>query len=103
MNTKKEIRENFRHDVYLRDNFKCRKCDVKDVNMDAHHITDRNEMPNGGFTFWNGISLCPECHKKAEVWHNSNKTRFEEGYHPNDLYFLIGSSYEKAYEESINL
>lgn len=27
-------------------------------DLDAHHITDRNEMPNGGYVPENGISLC---------------------------------------------
>lgn len=92
---KKQIRENFRNEVFERDKHKCRKCDSSG-ELDAHHITDRNEMPNGGYVKENGISLCDECHVKAEVWHSSEKKEFVDGYHPNDLYMLINSSYELA-------
>ena len=98
MKRKKQIRENFRNKVFSRDNHKCKKCG--DDAVDAHHITDRNEMPNGGYVEENGISLCELCHIKAEIWHNSGKTRYAEGYHPNDLYDLIGSSYNLAYKKS---
>lgn len=54
-------------------------------------------MPNGGYIPENGITLCKECHQKAEVFHSSGKVKWEEGYHPDDLYRLINSSYEKAY------
>ena len=73
----------------------------KKGSLDAHHITDRNEMPNGGYVPENGITLCiadddDSCHFKAEVWHRSGKTAFFPGYKPDDLYALIDSSYEKA-------
>ena len=92
---KKQVREAFRKTVFERDKYRCRKCGSAGP-IDAHHITDRNEMSDGGYVKENGISLCAECHEKAEVWHRSNKTKVEEGFHPNDLYKLIGSSYEKA-------
>ena len=102
MNKKKEIRENFRNSVFERDEYKCRVCS-KTGDLDAHHITDRNEMPNGGYVIQNGISLCDECHEKAEVWHNSNKENFIEGYHPDDLYKKINSSYQLAYKKSLEI
>ncbi len=100
---KKQIRENFRNEVFSRDENKCRTCGAENVRLDAHHITDRNEMPNGGYVKENGISLCDDCHIKAEVWHISNKENFEDGYHPNDLYLLINSNYDLAYEKSLKL
>ena len=100
---KKQIRENFRNSVFKRDNYRCKKCG-RNKNLDAHHITDRNEMPNGGYVLENGITLCDDkCHIKAEKWHISNKTNYYEGFHPNDLYELINSSYEVAHEKSMNL
>jgi hypothetical protein len=51
-------------------------------------------MTNGGYVKENGISLCPRCHIRAEEWHNSGKV--EKGFHPNELYALIGSSYDLA-------
>jgi len=99
---KKQIREAFREVVFTRDSYRCRKCKETE-SLDAHHITDRNEMPNGGYVAENGISLCPECHKKAEVWHSSKKTNYVKGFHPDDLYRLIGSSLEIAVHKAQSL
>lgn len=99
---KKQIRENFRNDVFKRDRNKCKKCGCGG-ELDAHHITDRNEMPNGGYVKENGISLCDECHVKAEVWHSSGKKEFVDGFHPDDLYLLVNSNYDLAYAKSEKL
>jgi hypothetical protein len=99
---KKKVRENFRNAVFKRDGNKCRVCDNDQVKLDAHHITDRSEMPNGGYVVENGITLCDTsggCHMKAEQYHLGNEV--EEGFHPIDLYKLIKSSYELAYKKSI--
>jgi len=53
--------------------------------------------------FYNGITVCHECHKKAEVFHQTEGKEWVEGFHPNDLYALIGSSYELAVEKSEQL
>jgi len=98
---KKQIRENFRNEVFSRDKNKCLKCGKPAV--DAHHITDRNEMPNGGYVKENGISLCADCHVKAEVWHLSGTLEYVEGYKPEDLYRLICSNYGLALGKSLEL
>lgn len=102
---KKLIRKRFREAVFARDRYACRVCgeDENPEEHDAHHITDRNEMPNGGYAPENGITLCPPCHIKAEVWHVSEHLDFVEGYHPDDLYTLIGSSFEEAVLASMRL
>lgn len=51
-------------------------------------------MPGGGYVKENGISLCPECHEKAEIFHSTGKAF--PGYAPEDLYRKIGSSETKA-------
>jgi len=58
-------------------------------------------MPNGGYVKENGISLCEECHKKAEEFHSTGVAF--PGYAPEDLYQKINSSYEKAVEASKRL
>lgn len=102
---KKQIRAVFRKETFDRDGNVCRVCGEgpPKVALDAHHVTDRTEMPNGGYVKENGISLCGICHEKAEIWHSSGKTKAEEGFRPDDLYQLIGSSYEKAVEASKRL
>lgn len=91
---KKKIRDEFRIVVFTRDRYQCRVCTDLINPLDAHHITDRNLMPNGGYVLQNGISLCPECHVKAEVYHSTGTAM--PGYSPDDLYKLIGSSYDIA-------
>lgn len=104
---KKLIRKNFRDACYKRDGFRCAKCGMKsskdkaEEELDAHHITDRNLMPNGGYVKENGISLCPDCHVKAEVYHSTGVS--VEGYSPDDLYKAINSNLEKAIEASEKL
>jgi hypothetical protein len=74
----------------------CGYSDNTGDTLDAHHIIDRNDMPNGGYVPENGITLCKECHKKAEVWHSSDKMHCAEGFHPLTLFFYIGSSPAEA-------
>jgi predicted restriction endonuclease len=95
---KKRTRQQFRDAVFERDGHRCRICgwsiQVGDVQLDAHHITDRNLMPNGGYVKENGISLCPAHHADAEVFHSTGTAK--PGFAPDDLYRVIGSSYERA-------
>lgn len=98
---KKEIRNIFRSEVFNRDKNKCVFCGKPAV--DAHHITDRHEMPNGGYVKENGISVCEEHHLICEEFHISDGKNWVEGFHPNDLYEKIGSNYELAYEKSLKI
>lgn len=103
---KKAVRKLFREAVFKRDGNKCRVCGKTNVDLDAHHITDRHIMPNGGYVPENGISLCSGddgCHLKAEKWHLSQELQWIPGFHPDELYRLIGSSFLKAWDASQNL
>ncbi len=100
---KKDIRRKFKNDVLKRDNNKCKICGRNDVKLDAHHITDRNEMPNGGYVIENGITLCDVengCHIKAERYNITDGKDWFDGYHPLDLYKLIDSNMGLAKEKS---
>ncbi|MDJ1482847.1 HNH endonuclease signature motif containing protein [Cytophagaceae bacterium YF14B1] len=104
--SKKEIRQQFRNSVFKRDNFTCQVCQTQQSEdlLDAHHITDRNEMPNGGYVAENGITVCKgSCHMKVEQFHISEGKEWEPDLHPNDLYRLIGSSKELAVQKSETL
>lgn len=108
---KKKIRKRFRESVFRRDLFTCQVCgkkysesdsDPSLKRMNAHHITDRSLMPNGGYVKENGITVCEEpCHMRVEAFHIFGKA--EPGLAPSDLYEKIGSSYEKALAASQNL
>lgn len=103
---KKQTRQIFRSSVFSRDKFTCQVCGKKrvEVDLDAHHITDRSLMPNGGYVKENGISVCKDpCHMMVEQFHISGHSQWIDGLHPNDLYKKIGSSYELAYKKSENL
>lgn len=102
MKQKQIIRERFRDAVFRRDGHKCCFCDRRD-SLDAHHITDRSAMPNGGYVLENGITLCPEHHYQAEQFHISHGQTWLRGLHPSDLYARIGSSHEQAVRASERL
>lgn len=103
--SKKQVRNAFRQSVYDRDGHKCKMCGLipedGDAGLDAHHITDRNEMPNGGYVAANGISLCRRCHKAAEEFHSTGTS--VPGFSPEDLYVAIGSSHADAVSASQRL
>ena len=100
--THKEWRKQFSKNVFERDKHKCKICG-EDKNLDAHHIIDRHEMPNGGYVVENGITLCSLHHLEAEQYHIFGKTNGIEGMYPDDLYKLINSSYEIAVKKSNEL
>ena len=100
--SKKLVREKFRNAVFERDSHKCVFCSCTE-NLDAHHITDRSAMHNGGYVKENGVSLCPTHHMMAEKFHISGGTEWEPGMHPDDLYAKIGSNHERAVKASERL
>lgn len=103
---KKKIRAAFRDAVFSRDRFTCKGCGEKGTaeTLDAHHVTNRDLMPNGGYCAENGITLCKKaggCHEKAEAYDaNSN---IVPGFEPGTLYLLINSTYARAVEASNKL
>ena len=57
-------RDEFRHSVFDRDNYRCVICN--EMAQDAHHIIERRLWPDGGYYLDNGASLCGRCHLNAE-------------------------------------
>lgn len=102
MNNKKHIRQNFRDICFKRDKNTCKCCPSK-IELTVHHITDRNEIVNGGYVKENGITVCPECHVKAEQFHITGGQESYDGMSPTDLYEMIDSSKEKAVAASERL
>lgn len=100
---KKEIRKSFRDATFERDGYQCRLCGAQNVEFDAHHITNRKQMPHGGYVAMNGITVCLPCHERVEaawklVEERPDVTAETLLLHPDNLYRLIGSSlmYAKA-------
>lgn len=57
-------RDTFRESVFNRDGHKCVICGKEAV--DVHHIIDRSCFKDGGYYYYNGVSLCSEHHMDAE-------------------------------------
>ena len=96
---KQAVRRVFKEAVLTRDKYTCMICGVRGNirTLDAHHITDRHLFKNGGYVPQNGITLCNDkCHLKAELFHMSSGREYHPGMHPDDLYAMIGSSFELA-------
>lgn len=123
---KQETRRRFREVVFERDGYRCVGCGFQsspeevEHDLDAHHITPREEFDNGGYVKENGVSLCDPtkrggplatgCHYKAEAILQTMSIRGEydePDRHPHEfwyeftpkaLYEKIGSSIERAVE-----
>jgi len=91
----KRWRLSFNSSCLNRDKNKCVFCGAKN-NLDVHHITDRHDMPNGGYATTNGITVCDDHHLKCEE-------SIELEYSSEELYKIINSSYSIAYKDSQNL
>lgn len=96
----KRWRKQFNEDCLKRDGNKCVFCNETE-DLDVHHITDRHDMPNGGYTITNGITVCQEHHLKCEKWDEWIVDLVL--YKPDNLYMMIGSSYEQALIDCENL
>ena len=124
MNKKTLIRKNFRDSVFCRDNYTCQVCganfsqfakgtrgsEIIEDMLDAHHITSRKLMVNGGYVKENGVTVCKQlCHLLVETWDSVSEEDLDianitiEDISPSSLYAKIGSSYEIALEESTRL
>lgn len=57
-------RDDFRENIFKRDNHKCVWCG--NIAVDAHHIVERKLFDDGGYYLDNGVSLCEKCHILAE-------------------------------------
>lgn len=108
---KQEVRRRFREGVFTRDKYRCVVCGFQsseldaESELDAHHITPREDMPHGGYVKENGVTLCDPskrgspasegCHFKAE-----EVLRGVQGlppsFTPEHLYNAIGSTHGRA-------
>tara|TARA_B100001778_G_scaffold334986_1_gene350454 strand:+ start:18752 stop:19060 length:309 start_codon:yes stop_codon:yes gene_type:complete len=93
---KRRARQEFRQGVLDRDGHRCVICGVQpgDDGLDAHHIIDRHDMPNGGYVKENGVTLCHDCHPLAEREHQGLDP--VPGLSRAELFAAIGSSEEEA-------
>ena len=99
---KKAIRAAFNEACLKRDKHQCVMCGAKNAKLDVHHITNREDIPNGGYVKENGITLCdPDCHMKAEDTYFGRD--HYAGFESDELYTKIGSSKALAFTMSQRL
>lgn len=101
MKKEKQLRKSFVAQALKRDKNACVIC--HEASDEVHHITDRHEMPNGGYALENGITLCSSHHFMAEMFHISKQRWWCVGFHPNDLYDKIDASFIEALNASREL
>lgn len=54
----------WRHAVYVRDDYTCQECGARGVRLHAHHIKPFAGNPTLRTDVTNGVTLCLECHGK---------------------------------------
>lgn len=108
MRQKSHIRAQFREAVFARAGHQCQGpgCAARApaVKLDAHHITNRNRMPAGGYVAENGIALCDApggCHEKAEAVDRAELA--DDRFTAEALYRIVGSSFDAALAASKRL
>ncbi len=99
--SKRQIRQEFNGRCQKRDHYRCVCCKTQIGDIVVHHITNRELMPKGGYVKENGITLCEVCHWKAEEYHRTGASF--DGFHPDELYAKIGSSFAEAFQASSQL
>lgn len=53
---------NWKNAIFERDDYTCRICNKRGGILHAHHIYKFSDFEELRFLFWNGLTLCPECH-----------------------------------------
>lgn len=61
----KEYQE-WRTQVFERDNYTCRECGDRGVYLEAHHIKSWAKFPEERYVVENGLTMCKPCHQMTD-------------------------------------
>jgi hypothetical protein len=86
--------------VKTRDAFRCLCCESPE-RIQAHHIIRKTLYPWGGLELGNGVTLCPECHRRVHAEFNgkpdlSLPLGAEQGDDQDEWAFLFGLLFDDA-------
>lgn len=58
----------WRRTIFIRDDFTCQECGLRNVYLQVHHIKPASKYPELVFENNNGKTLCVDCHKKTDTY-----------------------------------
>ena len=73
----------WRKNVYKRDNYACLICNTLGKNLEAHHLLSFHSNPDVRYEISNGVTLCGSCHidfHRKYGKQNNTPEQFEEYY-----------------------
>lgn len=79
--TQEGNQEDWRKQVYERDNYVCQCCGQRGGRLNAHHLDGYNWCKERRFDVGNGVTLCEDCHKafhKQYKYKNNTEQQFGE-------------------------
>lgn len=79
--SKEGNQEDWRKQVYERDDYTCQCCGQRGGRLNAHHLDGYNWCVEGRFDVGNGATLCENCHKtfhKKYGYKNNTSQQFKE-------------------------
>lgn len=75
--------------IFERDGYKCQDCGLYEPEIvEAHHVVPKKIAPELEFDLTNGITLCPNCHKRRHVQITKNGTLRSKTKHEVDIWQL---------------
>lgn len=61
--------------IFKRDGYTCQDCGLHEPEIiEAHHIISKKEAPEKQYDLDNGVTLCPNCHKRRHIQLTKNGT-----------------------------
>ena len=63
----------WRKQVFERDNFTCQLCGLSNTYIEAHHIKSFSKHPRLRFDIKNGVTVCLDCHYSIDKYRRKFK------------------------------